>query len=309
MRWLFWEALAEETAAGEVVDDFESLGALPELDYKDLQIALFSLPPGDEGDFAEVHLVAGEIYDFFVVGEVVVDLLGIFDQGGYSYWITDGDDAVGPGFDSAFGTAFARSSGNYSYSNADSIVDFEATYTGGYYILIENPGYSSGDMMILVGTKDEYIQDSFIVGEDNSNWDNDVYQGGGHTLKAEDAQLYRAYMGAMGRLPDADGFNWWANQIETGRKDLSAMADGFIASPEFKGYADTNHNGYISNHEFVSHMYEGVFGRSPDQGGYDYWMSELNSGASDQAEVLVYMTQSNEYIDQTLDTVADYLFS
>ncbi len=149
---------------------------------------------------------------------------------------------------------------------------------------------------------------AYIESPDDYNWDNDIripdeYR----TVSAEEAQMYRLYLGGMGRLPDGGGWLWWTYEMYHG-DGLKGMADGFVFSPEFKSYADINADGQVSNHEFVTHMYEEVFDREPDQGGYNYWMGELNSGASDQGDVLMQMTQSNEYIDQTLEIVAAYLF-
>lgn len=121
-------------------------------------------------------------------------------------------------------------------------------------------------------------------------------------------QIVRVYLGGMGRLPDSLGFLWWLVEIETGRYDFKKLANDFVYSTEFNNLADINADGQVNNHEFVTHMYEGVFGREPDQGGYNYWMGELNSGASDQGDVLLNMTQSDEYIDQTFEVVNDYLF-
>ena len=56
-------------------------------------------------------------------------------------------------------------------------------------------------------------------------------------------------------------------------------------------------------------MYVNVFGREPDQGGFDFWFGELDSGNRNQTDVLVDMTQSNEYVELTLNAVVDYLIA
>ncbi len=144
--------------------------------------------------------------------------------------------------------------------------------------------------------------------EDGALWNSQIKRADGLVIDAEEAQLYRAYAGAMGRTPDEAGYNWWLGEIEAGRQDLNSMAGGFVHSDEFKDLADSNDDGAISNAEFVTHMYEGVFGREPDQAGFDYWVGELDSGRYSQAAALVDMTQSNEYVEKTYLTVADMLF-
>ncbi len=144
--------------------------------------------------------------------------------------------------------------------------------------------------------------------EDGALWNSQIKRADGLVIDAEEAQLYRAYAGAMGRTPDEAGYNWWLGEIEAGRQDLNSMAGGFVHSDEFKDLADSNDDGAISNAEFVTHMYEGVFGREPDEAGFDYWVGELDSGRYSQAGALVDMTQSNEYVEKTYLTVADMLF-
>lgn len=254
-------------------------------------------PYGDDdpADIAHIWLQAEWTYTFTVSGESdYIDeglSLKVFDEYGYLLISTHADSNT---------------------TLEDLIFDFKPSYTGWHNVLVSTDSYFPIDAELVIGayTPDQADQadQAYIIFRDDYNWDNDIDTGDGYYITADNAQLYRAYMGAMGRLPDSGGFNWWANEIEQGRHDLFTMSDGFVNSSEFKGYADSNYDGYISNHEFITHMYEGVFGRAPDQGGYEYWIDQLNSGASDQGDVLVYMTQSNEYIDQTLETVADYLF-
>ena len=251
----------------------------------------------DSFDIATIYLQGGETYEIYLAGEfdylIETDMsLLILDDWGYvleAYYFPP--DAV---FDASI--SFTSSyDGWYHISAGSDSLDY---FTAFLYVAELNSFDPIPDLHPYIRNKDEY------------NWDNDIDTGDGWLyIAAEDAQLYRAYMGAMGRIPDAGGFNWWANEIEWGREDLFSMADGFINSTEFKGYADTNYDGKISNDEFITHMYEGVFGRTADVGGYNYWLSELSTGASDQGEVLIYMTQSNEYVDQTLEAVADYLFT
>ena len=121
--------------------------------------------------------------------------------------------------------------------------------------------------------------------------------GGSTEITASKSQLFRVYTGALGRASDAEGYNWWLDQIDQGNHTLHSMSAGFIDSNEFKRSADADNNGAIDHNEFVSHMHLGVFGRELDQGAYDYWICALNSENRDRPQVLVEMTQSNEYIE------------
>ena len=85
------------------------------------------------------------------------------------------------------------------------------------------------------------------------------------------------------------------------------MAAGFIFSDEVTSLVDTNGDGTLSNDEFLAHMYRSVLGREPDNDGYVWWLGELDSGAKSQTDVMVDMTQSNEYVELTVSATVDYL--
>lgn len=146
-----------------------------------------------------------------------------------------------------------------------------------------------------------------IIDDDDNHWNSQIGLAGGGVIAAAEAQLFRVYYGALGRLPDAGGFAWWANEIAEGRRDLHSMAAGFIRSPEFRSLADRNGDGSVSHGEFMLHMYLTVFGREPDPAGFAWWKAELDSGRRTTTDVLIGMTQSNEYVALTLPAAADYL--
>lgn len=149
---------------------------------------------------------------------------------------------------------------------------------------------------------------ALLLDDDEFLWDARIQSPTAGLLEAEQAQLYRAYYGAMGRLPDRGGYQWWLNEIREGRHTLESMAAGFIRSPEFRGYADTDLDGSISNAELITHMYLNVFGRPPDAEGFAWWVGQLDSGAKTQARAFILMTQSNEYVKGTLEAVAAFAF-
>ena len=149
--------------------------------------------------------------------------------------------------------------------------------------------------------------DAFLIDDDSAHWNADVGLMNGGLIPASAAQLFRVYFGALGRRPDNGGFIWWSTEIAEGRHDLRSMAAGFIFSDEFQALADSNDDGVVSDAEFIDHMYRNVFGREPDADGFAWWLSELTSGRRTQTDALVEMTQSNEYVELTIDALATYL--
>jgi len=147
----------------------------------------------------------------------------------------------------------------------------------------------------------------YLIDDDGYFWDADIGLDNGGVIAASRAQLFRHYFGALGRLPDADGFNWWATAMDEGRYDLMGVSEGFVNSEEFRNLADKNQDGAVSEEEFVDHIYRLVFGRDPDVAGFAWWVGELTGARRSTAEVFTQMTQSNEYVQLTVDAAAAYL--
>jgi hypothetical protein len=142
--------------------------------------------------------------------------------------------------------------------------------------------------------------------DDVGLWGQPLRAADGGEISAEAAQVYRTYYGALDRVPDQAGFDWWLNEIETGRQSLQEMSTGFYRSEELQRTADDNGDGAVSDEEFVFHMYRGVFGREPDQDGYSYWHGELQTGERTEGAILEAMTQSDEYVMQTAPVISEF---
>lgn len=103
--------------------------------------------------------------------------------------------------------------------------------------------------------------------------------------KAESVSLL--YAAALDRRPDAEGLNYWLNNV-TGGQDIEAIANAFIHSDEF-----IEQFGSGNNEEYIERLYLNVLDRQPDQSGYDYWL-EVMSGGQSRADVLTEFAESPE---------------
>ncbi len=168
------------------------------------------------------------------------------------------------------------------------------TFTGIEQIRFNTLSYTPHDLMFNIAGEAQLASPS-------SPWNSDILSGD-RLIAAEDAQLYRAYLGIMGRTPDKAGFDWWADQLQQGLS-LRDMTAGFYASSEFSSRADTNHDLHISSEELLDELYGNTFGRSPDLSGYNWWLNELYSEVRTPDEVMLDFTQSDEYIDASLQIV------
>jgi hypothetical protein len=83
----------------------------------------------------------------------------------------------------------------------------------------------------------------------------------------------RFYTLTLERMPDIQGRDYWVDLLETGTKTGEDIAYGFIFSNEF--LAKDHPNG-----TYVSILYNTFFDRVPDEDGYIFWVSVLESGYS-----------------------------
>ncbi|MCU1372039.1 MAG: hypothetical protein JWO77_3233 [Ilumatobacteraceae bacterium] len=100
------------------------------------------------------------------------------------------------------------------------------------------------------------------------------------------ARLYRA---TFLRIPDRSGLDYWIAKKRKGAK-LTAIAESFARSSEF-----TRRYGSLTDRKYVERLYLNVLGRAGDAGGIEYWTGKLTRKVSTRGQVLVGMSESNEY--------------
>lgn len=120
-----------------------------------------------------------------------------------------------------------------------------------------------------------------------------IYFGGLNDATALDidgnaGQAYRMYQAAFNRTPDKAGLGYWITMMDKGMS-LSAVANGFVASNEFKSMygASPTHT------QLVNKLYENVLHRPGEAAGIEYWTKVLEGGAS-VAAVLASFSESPE---------------
>ncbi len=99
--------------------------------------------------------------------------------------------------------------------------------------------------------------------------------------------IARLYLSAFLRTADYAGLNAWQNKYENGMS-LEDIANQFTQSGEF-----TARYGTLNNSDFVNLMYQNIFNRNADSGGYTYWLNRLNNGTS-RGVMLISLSESAE---------------
>ena len=99
--------------------------------------------------------------------------------------------------------------------------------------------------------------------------------------------MYRMYEVVFNRSIDIGGLNFWADQYLSGKMPMVDIAKELFFSQEAK---DKN----WTNSEYLKVLYRTFFNREADPGGLQYWMNELQNGASYES-VLGYFADSEEF--------------
>jgi len=100
------------------------------------------------------------------------------------------------------------------------------------------------------------------------------------------ALLYDSF---TGRLPDTGGLTFWSEQVKTGGRTLTQVANEFAASSEFMSAIAGKDNGQL-----VDFMYQNTLDRGPDASGRAFWVSQLDAGLTKGA-LLLSFSQSAEH--------------
>jgi hypothetical protein len=122
------------------------------------------------------------------------------------------------------------------------------------------------------------------------------------TVNVVDAVI-REYQAAFGRVPDQAGVAFWVDAVAANPAALATLNVTFANSPEFFTlYGATATTPGLNNVALVSALYENVLGRTPDQAGLDFWVSQN----LDAAQLLQDFAQSAEFIADTAAAIIVY---
>lgn len=102
-------------------------------------------------------------------------------------------------------------------------------------------------------------------------------------------ELFRLYETVFGRAPDAGGFGYWLNAVEHGTT-VANVAQTFLGTKE----AASLYGG--DNTTFVKELYTNMLHRTADDSGLQYWVTQLQGGASRGAELLNFSDSAENVV-------------
>lgn len=91
------------------------------------------------------------------------------------------------------------------------------------------------------------------------------------------------YKNILGREPDAGGLAYWQAQVESGQIQLAEVVSSFTTSAEAQAVVQP-----------IIALYQAAFGRTPDTGGLQYWVAQMQGGLS-LSDVTQAFAQSSEF--------------
>jgi hypothetical protein len=118
---------------------------------------------------------------------------------------------------------------------------------------------------------------------------------------AEDQTLIRLYQAVFDREPDEGGYEFWAKSLDS-TDNFDSILEKFTQSEEFQSiYSE------LDNAGFLTELYMNVLGREGDEGGFAYWLTNLDSGAVTTTYTVLFFAESEEFISDTFDSVQTFI--
>jgi methionine-rich copper-binding protein CopC len=101
------------------------------------------------------------------------------------------------------------------------------------------------------------------------------------SLTTTQLALTKLYLAAFNRAPEKGGFDYWSSQLAAGKSFDDVVKTVFSLDIVKAIYPDA-----MSNSDFLTAIYNNIFGKTPDSDGLAYWLSQLNGGRDRSSLVL-----------------------
>ena len=227
------------------------------------------------------------------------------DLGGCDYWVNEIERIMslgiyaGEGFQSEARFFFnSQEYLNKSKTDTQFVTDLYQTFLqrepdqGGLTYWLDKLSCSTRNMLIT----------EFAYADEFKAYMTNIF--GPDTSRPENNLLNDFYRGFLNRFPENDGYNSWLALMReaqcTGPDTLRALCHAIALS-----FVESNENiqRNRNNAEYTEDLYNAILRRGAECAGFQFWVNELNNGAS-RAAVLQSFTDSQEFqgrVDAVID--------
>lgn len=271
--WMYNTAL-EDGSSGYYCDVFVLVGSLTGVSPYHLASRVLQ-EQGTRGDAALISGYGG-VYNYFNVqasGATSAEILA----NGTAYAQSQGWTSR---YASIYGGA-ARLGENYITKGQDTLylqkfdVDnsYYGMYTHQYMQNIQAPTTESASVYRAYSNAGA-LSNNFVfkIPVYNNMPGNGEYQSKPTENPTSEAFIRQIYSVILEREPDEEGLKYWVNQLRQGETAADIVGE-FFNSQEMK-------NKNLNDKEFIKYAYRAILGREPDDTGLQYWLSELQQGAT-----------------------------
>ncbi|WP_418640962.1 DUF4214 domain-containing protein [Sulfurimonas sp. ST-27] len=118
-------------------------------------------------------------------------------------------------------------------------------------------------------------------------------------IETAKAEITKIYIAAFHRVPDEAGLQNWLNQYTAGLMTYDQIAENFTSQPEYLAkYPET-----MTNEEYVTEIYNNLFGRAPDPEGLVNWTNQLNANVFDKGTLMYAMLETAASQPNNVDSI------
>jgi hypothetical protein len=205
------------------------------------------------------------------------------DGGGKAFWESEATRMSGLGAN-VNETWFAMATFFYFSGEYTAFGRNDTEFVTDLYNTFFNRGPDAGGLafwtgQIAAGMPREIVLVSFMFSTEFQTFTQGIF--GNTAARKEVDTVVDFYRGVLSRLPDTGGFNFWVQQFRTAQcqgaaavnTQVESISSGFMNSGEYTGRNRTNP-------QFVGDLYNAFLRRGGDLGGVQFWIGQLNGGAT-----------------------------
>jgi hypothetical protein len=212
------------------------------------------------------------------------------DAGGKAFWMSEADRLCALGADpkEAFYLLVNQffNSPEYVAFNRDDNGFVTDLYSAALGRVPDAGGLNNWLGQLALGMPRDNVMSSFLFSPEFAATMNAAFPG--QRTRAETYLVLNLYGGLLRRLAETGGYTFWDSQLRTAQCNSSPAAavqatigtvsSQFLASAEYVARATTNS-------QYVDDLYYALLQRGAELAGYNYWVSQLNSGTQTRAQV------------------------